>query len=458
MKKVYSIALLAVFMIVFLQGYNVHLQYQKYKLKCIDEINDMLVQSVDEEYHNRAKSKNNPDKNGEHHIRYKVFNATDKIQEKKIKEPGLDLQTLDIGSLKKQGILSNYGDAVILLSQDMLEQEGKPLNLANLNEIVSRRMEDKIERSIFLLDKNKKIIKTEGVKKVPSSWVCSKDVAVNLANLRFVRFAMPVPPSKFIAHSIWTLVLSVLFVLIAVVCIGYHLLVIKRKEQLLRNRELGVNGIIHDLKAPINSVISVLSLLKMKVKEDKILLDVISQASDKAKLLVRDIESILLAAKGGNDRILLNLKKVSLLELTNIVKTDMDILYKEKPHNIVISDETRGENMAYADELYIRNVMRNLVENALKYSDDGVNVQVLLRNIDENIEVSVTDDGWGITPKDQKLIFRQFYRVRQHKQVKGYGIGLAVVKYVVEAHHGRIRVNSELGKGSCFTFSLPKAQ
>lgn len=102
--------------------------------------------------------------------------------------------------------------------------------------------------------------------------------------------------------------------------------------------------------------------------------------------------------------------------------------------------------------------MRNLVENALKYSDDGVNVQVLLRNIDENIEVSVTDDGWGITPKDQKLIFRQFYRVRQHKQVKGYGIGLAVVKYVVEAHHGRIRVNSELGKGSCFTFSLPKAQ
>lgn len=319
-------------------------------------------------------------------------------------------------------------------------------------------MEDKVEHSIFLLNKNKKVIKTEGVKKVPSSWVCSKDVAVNLANLRFVRVAMPVPPSKFIAQSIWTLALSVLFVLIAVVCIGYHLLVIKRKEQLLRNRELGVNGIIHDLKAPINSVISVLSLLKMKVKEDKILLDVISQASDKAKLLVSDIESILLAAKGGNDRILLNLKKVSLLELTNIVKTDMDILYKEKPHNIVISDETRGENMAYADELYIRNVMRNLVENALKYSDDEVNVQVLIRNIDENIEVSVTDDGWGIAPKDQKLIFRQFYRVRQHKQVKGYGIGLAVVKYVVEAHHGRICVNSELGKGSCFTFSLPKAQ
>lgn len=102
MKKVYSIALLAIIMIVCLQGYNMHLQYQKYKLKCIDEINDMLVQSVDEEYHDRAKSKNNPDKKEEYHIRYKVFNATDKIQEKIIKEPGLDLQTLDIGSLKNK--------------------------------------------------------------------------------------------------------------------------------------------------------------------------------------------------------------------------------------------------------------------------------------------------------------------------------------------------------------------
>ena len=174
---------------------------------------------------------------------------------------------------------------------------------------------------------------------------------------------MSVPTSKFIVHSIWTLVLSVLFLLIAVVCIGYHLWVIKRKELLLRNRELSVNGIIHDLKAPVNSVISVLSLLKMRLRDDKPLQDVVSQASDKAKLLVTDIESILLAAKGGSNRILLNLKDVNVLEVANIVKTDMDILYKEKQHNIIVVDETQGTAIAYADELYIRNVMRNLVEN-----------------------------------------------------------------------------------------------
>lgn len=82
---------------------------------------------------------------------------------------------------------------------------------------------------------------------------------------------------------------------------------------------------------------------------------------------------------------------------------------------------------------------------------------MVIRKNDNQIEVSVSDNGWGISPKDQRLIFRQFYRVQQHSQVKGYGIGLAVVKYVVEAHHGKIHVNSELGKGSCFTFTLPKA-
>lgn len=458
MKKVYSIALLAVTMITCLQGYNIYLQYQNYKLQCIDAINDVLVQSVDEEYHDRAKKKDNPDKNGEQHIRYKIFHSLDQVPEKIRKQPFLNLQALDIGSLKKRGIISNASDAIMLLGQDQVEKEGKPINLAKLDSIVVRRMGEKQEHSIFLLDKNKRILKVKGVTEVPNSWICSKDVAVNLANLRFVRVAMPVAPSHFIIHSIWTLVLSVLFLLVAVICIGYHLQVIKRKELLLRNRELSVNGIIHDLKAPINSVISVLSLLKMRLGDDKQMLDVVSLASDKAKLLVSDIESILLAAKGSNNKVLLNLKKVNVIDVAHVVKTDMDILYKNKQHSIMVSADAHGDVMAYADELYIRNVLRNLVENALKYSDEGVKVLVQVSSKGGNVLVSVSDDGWGIAPKEQKMIFSQFYRVPQHKSVRGYGIGLAVAKYVVEAHHGKIGVKSELGKGSSFTFSLPQAK
>lgn len=97
MKKVYYIALLAILMIVSLQGYNVYLQHNNYKLKYIDEINDVLVQSVDEEYHHRAKNKNSSDKMEEHHIQYKIFKPTAKVQKMTQNEPVLDLQTLDIG-------------------------------------------------------------------------------------------------------------------------------------------------------------------------------------------------------------------------------------------------------------------------------------------------------------------------------------------------------------------------
>ena len=177
MKKVYYIALLAIIMIVCLQGYNVHLQYLNYKLECVDKINDVLVQSVDEEYHNRAKSKKGGITKEKQHIKYKIFHSFNQIPREIKKEPFFNLRTLNIGSLKKKGIISSTSDALTLLEQDQIEKEGKPLNLTNLNEIVSRRMEAKIERSVFLLDKNKKIIKAEGVKKVPSSWgllkICS---------------------------------------------------------------------------------------------------------------------------------------------------------------------------------------------------------------------------------------------------------------------------------------------
>ncbi len=72
-----------------------------------------------------------------------------------------------------------------------------------------------------------------------------------------------------------------------------------------------------------------------------------------------------------------------------------------------------------------------------------------------NVIVSVSDNGWGIAPKDQKLIFRQFYRVPHENAIKGHGIGLALVKYVVEAHGGKVTVKSEQGEGSIFTFNIP---
>ena len=109
----------------------------------------------------------------------------------------------------------------------------------------------------------------------------------------------------------------------------------------------------------------------------------------------------------------------------------------------------------YADKYLIENVMHNLMENAVKYSDKEANVEVNIKQDEHFTIISVSDHGVGIDKKYQKKIFEQFYRIPATHHKSGYGIGLAMVKYAVKAHGGTIKVVSELGKGSTFTFTLP---
>nr|WP_297028561.1 HAMP domain-containing sensor histidine kinase [Prevotella sp.] len=306
---------------------------------------------------------------------------------------------------------------------------------------------------MILVDKNKNVIKTVGTKNIPSYWVYSKDIAVNLANPRFIRVAVFITPSQFIIQFIWTLVLSLLFVLIASICIGYQLREIRNRDELLKNRELTVNSIIHDLKAPINSIIALMGVIKLKVTDEstKILA---RQIIDKAKLLVHDIETILSTAN-NKPRMILNREEVNIMKLISLAKSDVDILYESKEHTITIDDKTRGNQIVDADKMYLLNAIRNLIENAIKYADKGVMVHISVIRYNNELQVCVSDNGWGISKKDQKMIFNQFYRVPHEHGPRGHGVGLALVKYVIESHGGHITVNSELGKGSKFIFNIP---
>lgn len=105
--------------------------------------------------------------------------------------------------------------------------------------------------------------------------------------------------------------------------------------------------------------------------------------------------------------------------------------------------------------MYLLNAIRNLIENAIKYADKGVMVHISIIRYNNELQVCVSDNGWGISKKDQKMIFNQFYRVPHEHGPRGHGVGLALVKYVIESHGGHITVNSELGKGSKFIFNIP---
>ena len=112
------------------------------------------------------------------------------------------------------------------------------------------------------------------------------------------------------------------------------------------------------------------------------------------------------------------------------------------------------------DALQLKQLFRNLIGNAIKYTPEDGTVTVSINVETKNIRVDVQDTGFGIPAADLPFIFDRFYRVRngKHSEVEGNGLGLAIVKSIVEGHGGQISVESEPGKGSCFTFTLPLLQ
>ena len=172
--------------------------------------------------------------------------------------------------------------------------------------------------------------------------------------------------------------------------------------------------------------------------------------------MVSDIEALLLTARHDRQQVMLKKELTDLVALTQQATESISPQYTAKTHQLDIEAET-PQLMVNGDRMYLINVIRNLIENALKYSDDGVKVCIRIRQEDQMAVVEVEDNGWGIPQKYQKKIFNQFFQVPrgEGKHQRGYGVGLAFSKYVMEAHGGVINVRSEEGKGSTFTCIFP---
>ena len=117
------------------------------------------------------------------------------------------------------------------------------------------------------------------------------------------------------------------------------------------------------------------------------------------------------------------------------------------------------DSKIYVDEVHFSNVLFNLMDNAVKYRkpDQPVDIYMKTWNDDTHLYVSVKDTGLGIKKEDMKKVFEKFYRVHTGNvhDVKGFGLGLAYVKKIVDLHKGEISINSEYGKGTTFTIKLP---
>ena len=454
MKKYYCITILALLVVTLLQGYNVSLQYKEYIYKEIDKINSALKVSVDEEYAIRAHQNYNPHKDGKQRLYTKIMTEEDFLKAKPKKEDVIRFDEINIQDLRDKGIAETEAEAMGLLTKDRLTAKGNPINLKKLSQIFKKNLNEGFTYTLLILDENKKVIKSYGQTKDIESWQTSKPIAIGLKPIRFVQAKVDVTPSSFIINSIETLISTILLALIIVFCVGYQMTAIRYKEDLLRNREVSLHGTVHDLKAPLASILLKLGFIKDCIK-DADLQEMIASSERQIKNLANTIKTILITSKAGESKLVINKEQVDIIELTQQAQEQIDTNYASKPHTIGIHDHREEKALVYADKYLIENVMHNLMENAVKYSDKEANVDVSIKQDEHFTIISVSDHGVGIDKKYQKKIFEQFYRIPATHHKSGYGIGLAMVKYAVKAHGGIIKVVSEPGKGSTFTFTLP---
>ena len=454
MKKYYCITILALLVVTLLQGYNVSLQYKEYIYKEIDKINSALKVSVDEEYAIRAHQNYNPHKDGKQRLYTKIMTDEDFLKAKPKKEDVIRFDEINIQDLRDKGIAETEAEAMGLLTKDRLTAKGNPINLKKLSQIFKKNLNEGFTNTLLILDENKKTIKSYGPTKDIESWQASTPIAIGLKPIRFVQAKVDITPSSFIINSIETLISTILLALIIVFCVGYQMTAIRNKEDLLRNREVSLHGTVHDLKAPLASILLKLGFIKDYIK-DADLQEMITSSERQIKNLANTIKTILITSKASESKLVINKEQVDIIELTQQAQEQIDINYASKPHAIGIHDHREENTLVYADKYLIENVMHNLMENAVKYSDKDANVDVNIKQDEHFTIISVSDHGVGIDNKYRKKIFEQFYRIPATHHKSGYGIGLAMVKYAVKAHGGTIKVVSELGKGSTFTFTLP---
>jgi signal transduction histidine kinase len=232
----------------------------------------------------------------------------------------------------------------------------------------------------------------------------------------------------------------------------------KRLEELSELKSFFMHTITHELKTPLTAI----KLFTEKLQEKRHLdsdksdffLNVIDGESDKLRRLIDNILDYARIEKGMKTY---NLKPVNLCQI--IKKAVESVKYQFMMNKQTIEVLTSSDEIIInADEDAVERAVINLLTNAVKYSSAERKTLVTVKKINSNAFVEVKDEGKGISAEDLKNIFEPFKRIisAENKKIEGTGLGLAIVKHIMDAHQGRIEVESEIGKGSKFTlwFSL----
>ncbi len=229
-----------------------------------------------------------------------------------------------------------------------------------------------------------------------------------------------------------------------------------KDNELIESKQRLFNNISHEIRTPLTLIFAAINQLKNTGVEDPRQINPIKKLQKNAKHLLNLVDELLTYRKIEIGEVNLNKKQVDLVAFTHEVFLAFDGIAEKK--NIRMEFIPHDDRIAVEiDTMQIEKVIYNLLTNAFKFTNTGGQVKMELKNDDDSAYIFVSDTGVGIPKQKQHKIFQRFYQQEfsENPKSSGFGIGLSIVKDIVEMHNGKVWVESEVNKGSTFIVKLP---
>lgn len=266
--------------------------------------------------------------------------------------------------------------------------------------------------------------------------------------------------NSYIYSSVRFMIPALVFTVVLLITFVFSIVVVFRQNRFTEMRNDFVNNMTHELKTPISSISLASQMLNDKSvkKSERMITHLGGVINDESKRLRFLVERVLQMSMFDRKKSIFNMKELDINELVEGIVNSFSLRVEHTGGHVYMEVEA-VESTVYVDEMHFSNVIFNLMDNAVKYRKREEPLNVYLRTWNpspDKVSISIRDTGMGIKKDNIKKIFERFYRVHtgNRHDVKGFGLGLAYVKKVVEMHKGDIHVDSELGKGTMFTITM----
>lgn len=257
-----------------------------------------------------------------------------------------------------------------------------------------------------------------------------------------------------------SLLVSFILTVFILIAFGFVIVIFNKQKKLSEMKRDFVNNLTHEFKTPLFSI-SLASKALMKddnIKMSDSLTKYVGVIENEGNRLKNQVDKILQTALIDSGNLTLDKKQVDLHQTIMKVADNFKMIIQDR-NGILKMDLKSKNHFVFVDETHIKNIIYNLLDNAQKYSEKAPCITVRTEDSNSNIILSVADTGIGMDEEAQKYIFEQFYRARAKdvNEIKGFGLGLSYVRSIVDAHEGRIELESSVSKGSKFIIHLPIA-